>query len=623
MSTHPLDPLSAEEIAEVAALLRAGPAEDVALRFVSVELREPGKAALAGEARPEREAFAVLLDRRRRLLVEAAVSLDRAAVTAWRAVPGAQPAVTREECSAADTAVRTDPRWQEAISRRGVADLSLVDIDLWAAGSDGPDDDPTRRLAHALCYVREGDGDNGYAHPVEGLVATLDLWDMSIVEVADHGTLPLPPSPGNYHPELADAPAPRTGARPIEIRQPEGPSFTLDGYLLSWQNWRLRIGFTPREGLVLHDVGYADRGRLRSILHRASVSELFVSYGDPNPTHAIKNVFDAGEWGLGFAVNSLELGCDCLGEIRYLDAVLHDENGDPATVSQAICVHEEDHGVAWKHTDARTGTVETRRQRRLVISCFATLNTYDYGFFWYLYTDGTISFEIKLTGIVSTGAIAAAQTPTFGTPLAPGLYAPYHQHFANVRLDMAVDGRDNTVYEVDSVPLPAGPENPHGGAWTTRSTPLTGEAEARRRIDPGAARTWTVLNPAVPGPTGGGVGYQLVPGESAPPLAGRRSPTVRRAGFTEYELWVTAHDPEQRYAAGDYPYRREGQGGLPVYAAADRPVDGTDIVLWYTLGAHHVPRPEDWPVMPVTTVGFTLRPVGFFDGNPALDLPRP
>jgi primary-amine oxidase len=624
MSAHPLDPLSAEEIAQVARVLRAGPAEDMALRFVSVELREPGKAAIAegrrGGAPVGREAFAVLLDRRRRLLVEAVVSLSGGAVTSWHEVPGAQPAVMREECAAADTAVRMDPRWQDAISRRGVTDLSVVDIDIWAAGSDGPDGDPSRRLARALCYVRASQGDNGYARPVEGLVVTVDLWDMTVVEVSDQGAVPLPPEPGNYRPEQAGT---RTDVRPIEIRQPEGPSFHLDGWLLSWQNWRLRIGFTPREGLVLHQVGYLDHGRWRPILHRAAVCELYVPYGDPNPTHEIKNVFDVGEWGLGFALNSLELGCDCLGEIRYLDVTVHDENGEPVIVPQGICVHEEDHGVAWKHTERRTGTVETRRARRLVISCFATVNNYDYGFYWYLHTDGRISFELELTGIVSTGAVPAGEPPACGTPLAPGLYAPNHQHFASVRLDMAVDGTRNTVYEVDSVPLAAGHEDRHANAWTTRATPLSRESEAKRRVEPAAARAWSVVNPSVPGPTGAGVGYQLVPGETAPPLARAGSETTRRAGFTGYHLWVTAYDAAERYAAGDYPYRRPDEGGLPAYAAADRPISDTDIVVWYTLGAHHIPRPEDWPVMPVTTVGFTLRPVGFFDANPALDLPRP
>ncbi|HEV7831401.1 MAG TPA: tyramine oxidase, partial [Pseudonocardiaceae bacterium] len=227
---------------------------------------------------------------------------------------------------------------------------------------------------------------------------------MEVREIVDHGVVPLPELPGNYIPELitgqiegysGNFPAVdrlRDDLRPIEITQPEGPSFTVEGNAVTWQKWRLRIGYNPREGLVLHQVGYEDRGRLRPILYRASLSEIYVPYGDPNPTHRIKNVFDEGEWGIGPVLNYLVRGCDCLGDIHYFDIVLNDANGDPLTLPNAICLHEEDAGVSWKHTDGFLGHMETRRNRRLAISCFATLNNYEYGFFWYFYLDGTIEF---------------------------------------------------------------------------------------------------------------------------------------------------------------------------------------------------------------------------------------
>jgi primary-amine oxidase len=317
------------------------------------------------------------------------------------------------------------------------------------------------------------------------------------------------------------------------------------------------------------------------------------------------------------------LGCDCLGDIRYFDVVVNDADGNPLTLPHAICLHEEDFGVGWKHTDGLLGHMETRRNRRLVVSCFATLNNYEYGFFWYFYLDGTIEFEVKLTGIVSTGAFPPADTPPLcGTVLAPGLYAPNHQHFFNVRLDMCVDGERNSVYEVDSVALPPGLANPGANAWVTRPTLLARESEAQRVVDPLAGRYWMVTNQSVRNALGQAVGYKLVPGENILPLAAEGSQTDRRAGFAYRHLWVTAYDPAERYAAGDYPNQRPDNDGLPVYVQADRPLDDADVVVWYSFGAHHVPRPEDWPIMPVTRIGFHLKPVGFFAGNPALDLPR-
>ncbi|MGH3624632.1 MAG: primary-amine oxidase [Sciscionella sp.] len=636
---HPLEPLSAEEVATTSAILRRDKAPDHTVRYVSVELYEPAKQLvldLAEGQTLEREAFVVLRDRRTRTTIEAIVSLTRGEVRSWREIPGVQPGFTRDEFDECDALVRADPEFQAALRRRGVTDLSLVAIDLWGTGNSGPQEDPGRRLVRPQTYLRSGRYDNPYAHPVENLMMLVDLDRMTVLEVVDHGVVPTPERLGNYIPELltgeiegysgnvGEFDRPREGLRPIEITQPEGPSFTVNGHEVSWQKWRLRVGYTQREGLVLHQVGYVDGGRLRPILYRASLSELYVPYGDPNPSQRVKNAFDVGEGGIGPWLNSLELGCDCLGEIRYFDVVFADDNGEPVTLPNAICMHEEDYGLVWKHTDGILGHVETRRQRRLVVSCWATANNYEYGFFWYFYLDGTIEFEVKLTGIVSTGAFSPdGPPPECGSVLAPGLYGPNHQHFFNVRMDMSVDGEHNSVYEVDSAPLPGGPDNPGHNAWTTRPTPLVSEAQAQRVVNPQVGRYWTVVNPSVRNRLDRPVGYKLVPGENILPLAQQGSQPARRAGFAYRHLWVTAHDPLQRYAAGDHPNQRPGDDGLPVYTEADRPLEDADVVVWYTFGAHHVTRPEDWPVMPVSCIGFHLKPVGFFDGNPALDLPRP
>ncbi|MGH3929160.1 MAG: primary-amine oxidase [Pseudonocardiaceae bacterium] len=637
---HPLEPLSAEEIAATSAILtRERSLSRDAVRFVCIELHEPAKQvvlSLTEGQSVDRETFVVLHDRRNRTTIEAIVSLTRGKIRSWREVHGVQPPFTDGELAQCAALVCADSRFEAAMLRRGL-DLSTVAMDLWAAGNTGPQDNPTEgRLMRPLFHVQLGKNDNRYARPVEGLVVLIDLDRMEVLDFTDHGVVPLPERSGNYIPELVigqiegspdNFPAldrMRQDLRSIEITQPEGPSFTVDDHAVSWQKWRLRIGYTPREGLVLYQVGYEDGGRVRPILYRASLSELYVSYGDPNPMHRIKNVFDEGEWGLGPMLNSLVRGCDCLGDIRYFDVVINDADGNPRTLSNAICLHEEDVGVAWKHTHGSSpGHMETRRNRRLVVSCFVTVNNYDYGLFWYFYLDGTIEFEAKLTGIVSTGAFSPGDPPlAYGTVVAPGLYAPNHQHFFNVRLDMSVDGERNSVYEVDSVALSPGPDNPGANAWVTRPTLLARESEAQRVVDPLVGRCWTVVNRSGRNELGQPVGYKLAPGDNILPLAGKGSQTHRRAGFAYKHLWVTAYDPAERYAAGDYPRQQPDDTGLPVFVQADRPLDDADVVLWYTFGAHHVVRPEDWPVMPVSCIGFHLKPAGFFNGNPALDLPR-
>lgn len=629
--THPLEPLSAAEVEEACAVL----GKDLAptARFVYVMLAEPSKADVLvfepGDA-IERQAFIVVRERAERATYEAVVSITAGEVRSWRRVPGAQTSITLEEWETMLEVVKGDSRWQKALANRGVTNFDDVIIDPWPLGYNGPEDDPGRgRFVRPLTWVRSGPDDNGYARPVEGVVVRFDLDRMEVVEVEDHGVVPLPPRAGNYDPERIKDPenfphfpnGARADLKPLVITQPDGPSFSVEGYHVQWQKWSFRVGFNPREGLVLYTIGYEDKGRVRPIIYRASLSEMFVPYGDPGPTHYRKNVFDMGEAGVGMLANSLEMGCDCLGEVFYFDGVGNDNDGHPVTIPNAICLHEEDYGQLWKHTDLLTGQVQMRRSRRLVISLVATVANYEYGYFWYLYQDGTVEYEVKLSGVISNGALAPGEKPKYGALVAPGVYGPNHQHFFNVRLDMMVDGLHNTVHELDSEAVPPGPENPYGNAWVVKATPLRRESEAQRLIDPLAARHWAISSATETNMLGGATAYRLVPHDNVLPFYQSEAHAIRRAGFATKHLWVTAYDPTERYAAGDYPYQHPGGAGLPAYVAADRPLEGADVVVWYTFGAHHVARPEDWPVMPVQYAGFHLQPAGFFDGNPALDVP--
>jgi primary-amine oxidase len=626
MSGHPLDPLSADEVSVVSAAVSASEdyrRQSPRCRFVTIDLAEPHKDAVlaweAGGRRPPRQAQVVLLDHGRGETVEAVVSLGDGAVSSWHVRDDVQPMAVVAELMEAEELLRLHPEFQAALARRGVTDPEQIQVDAWPAGHFGRAEESERRLARCVAFVKPAAGDNEWAHPVDGVIALVDLNTLEVLRVEDHGVVPVPAESGNFD-AAAGAPL-RTDIAPLEITQPDGPGFTVDGRVVRWQRWQLHVGFTAREGLVLNRVSYDDGGRRRPIMHRASLSEMVVPYGDPSPTHYFKNAFDAGENGVGMAASSLTRGCDCLGEIVYLDATVNDAAGEPVTIRNAICMHEEDHGVLWRHIEWRDGSGEVRRSRRLVISSFSAIGNYDYGFFWYLYQDGTIAFEVKLTGVLSTGAVAPGVRPEHGTLVAPGLNAMVHQHFFNMRLDLDIDGLENAVDEVWTEPVPPGPGNPHGNAFRPQRHRLRTELEARRQTDPRSARWWEIVNPGVRHRLGAAVGYRLVPGENAVPFAQPDAPVSKRAGFIHQHLWVTPYDPAERYAAGEYPSQHPGGAGLPEWTAADRSVADRDIVVWYTFGHHHVPRPEDWPVMPVATIGFHLKPVGFFERNPALDVP--
>ena len=544
-------------------------------------------------------------------------------------IEGMRPALSMHESMLAIFACLENEEYIAALARRGIHDLETLQIDPWPAGSFGYAAEDDRRISRCITFVREFPTDNGYARPVEGLIVHVDMGRSEVIEVIDHGIadggaiIPIPENHARYD---VDSVGPlRTDLRPIEITQPDGPSFTVTGNLVEWQKWSVRLGFDPYEGLVLHQLGYRDddSGRIRPIAHRASISEMVVPYGHPSEVQGWKNAFDAGEWGLGRMTQPLTLGCDCLGEIHYFDATLATEQGEPWVISNAICMHEEDFGIGWKHVDLNSGAHEVRRSRRLVISSIATVGNYEYGFFWYLYLDGTIQFEAKLTGIMSPMAFdPAGPPPDHAVVVAPGLAAPLHQHIFCARLDLDVDGADNVVEEIEVVTDEAGPDNPWANSFHQTATVLSGESEAKRFVNPASSRAWKVSNPSVLNGLGRPVAYKLNPVVSTPTLMARpESSVAQRAGFATHNLWVTPFAEDERRAAGEYPNQHAGGDGLPAWTAADRRLVDTDVVLWYSFGITHVPRPEDWPVMPVEYTGFLLQPVGFFDRNPALDVP--
>jgi primary-amine oxidase len=617
---HPLEPLTAEEVAAAVAIVRAEHQVGGQFRFPCVVLHEPPKAVVLayqpGET-VEREAFLILLDNATGTTYEAIVSLTQGNVTSWNAVPDVQPNIMADELAECEAAVKAHPEFRAALEKRGITNLDEVVVDPWAIGNFGFEHEQGLRLSRCLCYVRTTPDSNFYARPIDGLVPVVDLNKMEVLRIEDTGVVPIPPESGEYEPQFI--PKLRTDIKPLHITQPDGVSFEVNGHHIRWQKWQMRIGFTPREGLVLYTVGYEDEGRLRPILYRASLAEMVVPYGDPRLQHFRKNAFDLGEHGVGMLANSLTYGCDCVGEIYYFDAVLTNSRGEVAITENAVCLHEEDYGMLWKHTDWRREHVEVRRSRRLVLSFIATVDNYEYGFFWYFYQDGTIQYEVKLTGILLCGALDSY--PKYGTLVAPELNALNHQHFFCMKLDFDIDGSSNSVYEVNSEAEPLGPENPYGNAFFAKSTLLATEQEAQRIIDPLTARYWKVVNPSVTNRLGQPVSYKIVPGENVLPFAHPDAPILKRAGFMTKHLWVTPYSDEEKYPTGNYPNQHPGGEGLPKWTQANRPIENTDVVVWYVFGHHHIPRPEDWPVMPTAYSGFMLKPVSFFAASPAIDVP--
>ncbi len=608
--------LRVHEIAEARAILaREGLiGDDTHVSYFGLAEQDKRELLTPGAAPAARRFRAMLVDMRSGASHDVVVCPGEDRVVSARALDPAvdgQVPVVLLEFGLVEEVVHKDERWLEAMRKRGLTDLSQLRVNPLSAGVLSAEESG-RRIQRCFTFVQKTPNDLGWAHPVDGVTVIVDVVNREVLDVIDFAELPVPQEDGNFHdPGWVGRPT-RAGLKPIEITQPQGPSFTIDDDgVISWAGWQLQASFDQREGLVVHNVSLADDGAQRPILYRGSIAEMLVPYGDPSAQRWFQNFFDGGEYLFGGFANSLELGCDCVGDITYLDAVLADNAGNPRVVPQAICIHEEDTGILWKHFDNWNGSSDSRRNRRLVVSFFMTVGNYDYGFYWYFSLDGSIAFEVKATGVVFTSAYPGPGY-AYASEVAPGLGAPYHQHLFGARLDMMIDGANNAVDELEAVLVPRGPQNPTGTGFTQTITRLADESSAARLADNSRNRSWLVSNPSVKNRLGGPTGYVLYPEGRPALLADSESDIYKRAEFA----------PDENYPAGDFVNMHSGGAGMPAWRAGNRSVDNTDIVVWHVFGLTHFPRIEDWPVMPVDTAGFVLKPHGFFGRNPTLDIPE-
>jgi primary-amine oxidase len=625
--SHPLDPLNNEEITAAVKLLKASQSFPKQGLFSTVVLNEPPKAEVLSfktGSTFRREAFAIILDRENNRTFEAVVDLRGNKVTSWKEIPGVQPLVFVEEWESVPAIVRADQRWQAALEKRGL-NPDKVHIDVWAAGQVPPEF--SGRLLRAVPYLKDGQV-NFYGRPIEGLSAIVNVNTRKVVEVSDSGIVPVAPSSQQLDEKSIGQV--RSKPRTLLISQPDGVSFQIEGQEVRWQKWKFRYSMHPREGLVLHTLGYEENGRVRPILYRLALSEMVVPYGDPEANWRWRAAFDVGEYNVGRLASPLEPKLDAPENATLIDATFAGDTGEPYTLERAVGIYERDGGISWKHFDSYTGKNETRRARELIMFFVATIGNYDYAVNYIFRQDGSFEVDLALTGIMLAKGVKEKRADenhptngeTYGHLVSENIVAPHHQHFFNFRIDFDVDGPENSVTEMNTSSMPSGPNNPYLNGFFMRESLLKTEKEATRQMDMQAARVWTVTNFSTKNSLGHHPSFIVVPGANSLPYIPPESLVRKRAQFINNHFWATRYNPQEIYAAGPYPNQSKGGDGLPQFVANDEAIDKQDVVVWYTLGITHVPRAEEWPVMPVTHVGFKLVPGGFFNRNPALDLPK-
>ena len=404
--------------------------------------------------------------------------------------------------------------------------------------------------------------------------------------------------PAEYIPELLSQPL-RTDIKPLNVIQPEGPSFKVNNNLIEWQKWRFRLGFNPREGATLHDVRYAGR----SVLYRLSLSEMTVPYGDPRPPFHRKQAFDFGDAGAGSVANNLSLGCDCLGVIKYFNAVLTEPDGKASVSKNVVCLHEQDNGIGWKHTNYRTQRAVVSRSRELVLQFIITLANYEYIFAYKLDQAGGITIETRATGIISVVNIDPGKTSPWGNVVSPGAMAQNHQHLFCIRIDPAIDGHDNTVVTEESLPMPMSRElNPFGNGYEvklfhnpnilheTNKRPQVRQTQIQNSMffdaSPFTNLTVKITNPSKLNPISGKpVAYKFIPTPSQLMLAHPDSIMAKRAQFAQHHVWVTKYKDRELWAGGEFTNQSQKEvDGVADAVARSENVANDDVVIWNVFG---------------------------------------
>lgn len=621
---HPMDALTIDEVLAAVRLVREAGHTDDATRYPVVTLKEMPKAAVRTWRRGQpfsRSALVVM--RKPGVTSEAVVDLTGKRVVSYREVPGAQPSVMNGEWREAQRLTKASPAWQAAMRARGFEDFSGIFCGPMPAGRFPGDGGGSRRFLKVPCYDNRADSGNPHGQPIEGVLALVDVDAGMVVEVIDSGVVGTPDKSGGQ----PAAGAKRAALKPVVNASPDGSNFQIRGnFEVTWQNWSFHVRGDRRFGSVLSLVRYNDGGRERDIAYQMALSELFVPYMDSDPQWGFRTPLDVGEFGLGYLASPLTPGADCPQQSAFLDLVMPSDTGELFKVERGMCIFERSTGdPAWRHAPAGADVADSRRAVELVVRTIPTIGNYDYAVDWIFALNGNIRIRVGATGFDAVKGVAtatmtdpsAAADTRYGTLLAPYTVAVNHDHFFSFRIDLDVDGPDNTLVHDMLMKQRLAGDGGRRSLWRVKPEPVKREGALSRGHD----GLYRLANPGTATSLGHRPSFHILPGHGVASLLDPDDPAQARAAFSTERLWLSRYKPDELYSAGPYPNQSEGGDGLPRYVADGEATTGADVVLWYTMGFHHVTRTEDWPVMPTMWHALTLRPFNFFDRNPSADLP--
>jgi primary-amine oxidase len=625
---HPLDALLESEITRTTSILKEAGHADSTTLFASIKLQEPEKSVVLGWKEGQliaRSAEAIF--RRNAKTYEAIVDLISGKIISYKEIPGGQPFLTLPEIMSAIELVLANPEMQKGLRKRGITDFQKVFCAPRTIGNFGNNLEKTRRLSKVDCFDIRDVKSDVFANPIEGLFATVDLDHKEVLEITDLGVVPIPGGNSELDPASTGV---QKNLKPVIQTSPEGSNITIDGSFVQWQKWSFHVRWDIRSGVVVSLVTFKEKDEPRSILYQGYLSEIFVPYQDPTKGWYYRNYLDEGDFGFGAMSSPLVPGADCPATAKFVSSLISNVTGSADALDNRICIFERATAEpVWRHYDFLTQALESRPATELVVRYIATVGNYDYLLDWVFDQKGNITYRGGATGIDAVKGVkaqklsddSAAEDTAYGPLISPGRVGINHDHFLSIRLDLDIDGQENTFMRNPLVVEKQPAESIRKSIWKVQEEAAKTDTDAKFRINHESPAMWHVMNMHKTNAMGYPVSYMIHPEGNALPLIDVNEPPLSRAMFANYHLWVTPYANSERYAAGDYPNQSMPGQGLPAWTSNKRNIENTDLVLWYTMGFHHVPSSEDWPVYNLGWHSLTLRPFNFFDRNPALDVP--
>ncbi|KAI7754204.1 hypothetical protein M8C21_019729 [Ambrosia artemisiifolia] len=636
---HPLDPLTLTELNKVRSILLSHTLFQNANSYAlhSIVLDEPEKAVVQewsqGDALPPRKATVIARVNGETHVLTVDISTEVTTPVEVGKHSG-YPTMTIEDMTSSTWAPLGNAEFNRTIMARGIdlKDLACLPISLGWFGKK----EENRRLIKVQCYSMDGTA-NFYMRPIEGLTVVLDMDTKQVVEITDKGrNIPIPKADGTDYRFSAQNTKINNMVNPISIEQPKGPSFVIEnGHIVKWANWEFHLKPDPRAGVVISRARVKDpnSGEIRNVMYKGFTSELFVPYMDPTDAWYFKTYMDAGEYGFGLQAMPLDPLNDCPRNAYYMDGVFAAGDGTPYVRENMVCVYESYAGdIGWRHSESPITGMEIREVRpkvTLVVRMAASVANYDYIVDWEFQMDGLIRVKVGLSGILmvkgtSYNNMNQVNQPEnlYGTLLSENVVGVIHDHFITFYLDMDVDGADNSFVKVNlKRETPSPRESPRLSYLKAVRNVAKTEKDAQVKLKLYDPSEYHIVNPSKKTRVGNPVGYKLVPGGTAASLLDIDDPPQKRGAFTNNQIWVTPYNKSEEWAGGLFTYQSHGDDTLAVWSERDRAIENKDIVMWYTLGFHHVPCQEDYPIMPTVSSSFDLKPVNFYESNPILNIP--